>query len=441
MKHVEQIKSVILLILVLLSIVLTFAIWTYTPSLQVIKETQVDQLMVGKKKNLHEVIKPYRILVREQDEWKGTIGSETIDYFMEIMGNWKASELSLIQNNMSNKKINDFLRENNRMTLFFPEEVPIKVFHSIVPLSQDELPEMGFNRLVVDWSKVNANKMLTLYFWSESHHTLFSAEVKMTEDYFQTTVLQSLKSLVSYKEIERPNQLSLYVPTDEINLVQYTYYVDEIQPEMFKDILFYDPTIVRKNVENQDLVKYTDGMTLMTVDIKNRYLNYVNPASESMAELPTSRLLSDSFEFVNDHGGFTGDYRLISINEQKHMIEYQLYKQGFPIFSADTTTRIITTWGENQLFRYKRPYFLLDLDINSEQNQRKLATGLEVAEFIKKTNQLPLNDVDDLVLGYYLKQNDNNLLFTLEPSWFAVSQGSWIRLAPEESGGGNRGLE
>lgn len=441
MKYIEHIKSIILLFLVLLSIVLTFSIWTYTPNLQVIEETQVDQLVVGKQKKFQEIIKPYRILVREQDEWKGTIGSGAINDLMEIMVNWKGSALTYVQSNFSNDKMNDFLRANNRITLFFSVEVPIKVFHSIVPLTQDDLPEISFNRLVIDWSKVTTNNAVTLYFLSESHRNIYSTEVKMSEDYFQSTVLQALEGLAFYKEIERPNAPSLYVPAEEVKLVQYTYYIDEIHPDTFRDILFYDSTIVRKNVENQDSLKYTDGMTLMTVDVKYRYLNYVNPSTESIVELPPSRLLLDSFEFVNEHGGFTGDYRLISVNEQKHIIEYQLYKQGLPVVSTDTTTRITTTWGENQIFRYKRPYFLLDLDINSEKFERKLSSGLEVIEFIEKRKQLELNEVDDIILGYYLKQNDNNLLFTLEPSWFAVSQGSWIRITPDVLGGGNSGLE
>ncbi|MED3763601.1 YycH family regulatory protein [Ureibacillus terrenus] len=441
MKYIEQIKSFLLLFLVLLSIALTFAIWTYTPSLQVIEESPVDQLMVGKKKDLQEVIKPYRILVRNHDDWEGTIGTEAINHLMEMMTGWNGSNLYLVQNNMSDKKINDFLRTNQRITLFFADEVPIKVFHSIIRFSQDELPETGFNKLVLDWSKVSADKTLIVYLLSDSHRTLYSTEIKMSGDYFQETVLKALQGLVAYKEIERPENLSLYVPADEMELVQYTYYIDEIEPDMFRDILFYDPNIVRKNIENQETAKYTDGMTLMTVDVKYRYLNYVNPSSESMVEIPASQLLQDSFEFVNEHGGFTGDYRLISINEAKHIVEYQLFKQGFPVLGTDTATRITTTWGENQLFRYKRPYFLLDLDINSEKFNRKVASGLQVVDFIQKTKQLELSEVDDLILGYYIKQNDNDLLYSLEPSWFALSQGSWIRITPEAIGGGNNGLE
>lgn len=440
MKYIEHIKSIILLFLVILSIILTFLIWTYTPNLQIIEETQVDQMMVGKQKNLHEVIKPYRILVRENGEWTGTVGSRAINEISEQMISWKGSDLVYIQNNMTDQKINEFLRMDNSMTLFYSEEIPLKVFHSIIPLTEDELPEVTFDRLVINWSNINTNS-ITMYFLSETNRTLYSTEVRTNENYFSSTILQSLNNLNSYEEIERANQLSLYVPSERMELTQFTYYIDEIQPDTFRDILFSDPAIARKNVESQDSLKYTDGMTLMTVDIKHRNLNYVNPSSESIIALPASRLLIDSFEFINDHGGFTGDYRLISMNVSKHITEYQLYKQGFPVFSAVTSTRISITWGENQLFRYKRPYYLLDMDITSEKVRREVATGIEVIEFIEKTDKLQLKDIDDIILGYHLKQNDNNLLFTLEPSWFAVSQGSWIRLTPEVLGGANNGLE
>lgn len=441
MRYIEHIKSIALLFLVTLSLVLTFLIWTHTPKLQIIEEKQVERVMVGKQKDLQYVIKPYRILVRDQNEWSGTVGSAVINDLTELMTSWKGTNLQFVQNNMSNQKINDFLRNNNRMTLFYPEEIPMKVFHAILPLSQDEIPELTFNRMIIDWNKLKTNHVITLYFLSEKNRTLFSTEVNMSESYFNTSILETLDRLIDYEEVKIQNLLSLYVPTEKIELIQFTYYIDEIQPDTFKDILFYDPAIVRKNVESSGSLKYTDGMTLMTVDTNLRNLNYVNPSAESLASITASRLLFESYDFINDHGGFTGDYRLISMNLQKHITEYQLYKQGYPVFSNDKSTRIITTWGENQLFRYKRPYYLLDMDISSEKSPREVATGTEVVEFIKKTKQLELEEIDDIILGYYLKQNDNNLLFTLEPSWFAVVQGSWIRITPEVLGGGNNGLE
>src|SRR5690606_19847405 len=343
MRYSEHIKSIALLFLVTLSLVLTFLIWTHTPKLQIIEEKQVERVMVGKQKDLQYVIKPYRILVRDQNEWSGTVGSAVINDLTELMTSWKGTNLQFVQNNMSNQKINDFLRNNNRMTLFYPEEIPMKVFHAILPLSQDEIPELTFNRMIIDWNKLKTNHVITLYFLSEKNRMLFSTEVNMSESYFNTSILETLDRLIDYEEVKIQNLLSLYVPTEKIVLIQFTYYIDEIQPDTFKDILFYDPAIVRKNVESSGSLKYTDGMTLMTVDTNLRNLNYVNPSAESLASITASRLLFESYDFINDHGGFTGDYRLMSMNLQKHITEYQLYKQGYPVFSNDKSTRIITT--------------------------------------------------------------------------------------------------
>lgn len=441
MKYLEHAKTITLLFLVTLSLVLTFLIWTHTPNLQIIDEPPVEQLMVGNKKDFQYVIKPYRILVRENQQWSGTVGSAVINDLSEIMTSWNGTELHFVQNNLSIEKINDFIRTNNRMTLFYPEEVPMKVFQSILPLSQDELPEFTFNRLIIDWNKIKSNHVITIYFLSEANQTLFSAEVKMSESYFNTSILEMIERLMNYEEVVIPNQPSLYVPTEKIELIQFTYYIDEIQTDTFRDILFYNSSVVRKNVESSGTLKYTDGMTLMTVDTNLRNLNYVNPSAESLSNITASRLLFESYDFINDHGGFTGDYRLISMNVPKHITEYQLYKQGYPVVSDDTSTRIITIWGENQLFRYKRPYYLLDMDISSEKTPREVTSGSDVIELIKKTKQFQLEEVDDIVLGYYLSQNENNLLFTLEPSWFAIVDGNWIRITSEERGGGNNGLE
>ena len=114
----------------------------------------------------------------------------------------------------------------------------------------------------------------------------------------------------------------------------------------------------------------------MTVDTQRKVLNYVYPAAESITPIPAAYLLRESFDFINDHGGVTADYRLTSMNIPKHVTEYQLYLQGFPVHSSMTSTRISTTWGDNSIFRYRRPYYLLDMDIKSEKTMKELTVWL-----------------------------------------------------------------
>lgn len=416
-------------------------IWNYSPHLETIEETQVNKTLIGEEKRTKDVLKPYRLLIRENDTWTGTNFSE-IDEVMGILSSWQGDELRYVQSNLTEEKINSMVDTNGRMTFFFQAEVPIGMFSSVLPFSQKELPEMTFNRLIMDWSKLEESHILQLFFVSEKNRTLYSTNVSLMKTYFDSTMSKIAKDFQAFQEIEREGAVSLYVPANALELVQYTYYIDEIPSDDFRNILFNDPSIVKKNNETADSLKYTDGMSLMTVDTKHKTINYVDPAAESIIEIPASRLLYDSFDFINDHGGINGDFRYVSMSVPKHITEYQLFLEGLPVYSNITSTRITTTWGDHDIFRYKRPYYLLAMDITSEKVTRQLPSGPDIVDLIQYSNRIQLEKVDDIVLGYYLSQNTNFLLYTLEPSWFVISEGSWKRLTPDMLlGGVGYGLE
>lgn len=430
MKHIEQIKSFVLFLLVFLSLILTFSIWNYTPDYQNIENPQGEQITVDNKKEVQEVLKPYRILSHQDGSFLGTTSSAAINNVMDAIGDLDAMELKYIQGNLSEEKINSMIHSENRMTLFFPAEIPINTFRSVLKFNHNELPESGFSYLLIDWSNLEQTN-LEISFISKEEHTLYSTDIAFDEERFEATFMKAIQKSVPYEEIVRPNEFSLYVPTNPVDLVQYTYYIDEISPETFKDILFKDANIVEENNESNT---YTDGMAMMTSDSGTKTINYVYPAAESITEMKRSELMQDSFDFVNEHGGLTGDYRYSYSNVPNHIIEYQLFLQGLPVFSSITSTRIAITWGENQVFKYKRPYYSFGV---SESSTRQLPSGLEV---IKKLQSL--QDIDDLVLGYYLTPDPSKpKVYSLEPSWFVIRNGSGSRLMTEPVGGIRYGLE
>ena len=56
MKYYEQVKSITLLLLVLLSVALTFIIWTYTPDLTPIEKSETEEVSIGVKKEIVEAL-------------------------------------------------------------------------------------------------------------------------------------------------------------------------------------------------------------------------------------------------------------------------------------------------------------------------------------------------------------------------------------------------
>ncbi|MEO4055344.1 two-component system activity regulator YycH [Solibacillus sp. CAU 1738] len=442
MKYIEHIKSVVLFLLVSLSLLLTFMAWSYQPNYKTMEDVQVEQVYIGNKKTAEQVIKPYRILFREDDVFTGSVSSTVIDSFMSMIPKMQAQDFTLINNNLSDVKINEMQRINDRMTLFFPTDVPLPAFSTILPFSDKDLPETTFNRIIVDWSRLATSSQLQFLFISTENRTSYRSYVTVFDE---TKLLRGFikpaLNFAEYVEVERPDALSLYTVSDGIELTQYTYYIDEISPNLFKNILFTDPNIVQRNIESVQYEKYDDGMSLMTVDTQSKIINYVYPAAESLSLIPASRLFEDSFDFLNEHGGITADYRFSAMNLQKHVTEYQLYLQGYPVYSNDTLTRITTTWGDDRIFRYRRPYYSLIMDIPGEKTVKELASGPEILEYIKHHTDYQLQDVKDIVVGYYLVQNQNVEWFTLVPSWFMITDAGWTHITPERLGGIEYGLE
>src|SRR5690606_25019212 len=174
----------------------------------------------------------------------------------------------------------------------------------------------------------------------------------------------------------------------------------------------------------------------------NRIINYVYPTAESIAPMSSTTLLIDSYNFVNDHGGFTMDYRLSSMNIGRHSTEYQLFVQGLPVHSNVTTTRLVTTWGENRIFRYRRPYYSIGTVFQIVQ--RELESGEQVVESLRLKNKKLFEETEEILVGYKLTQEkteEDTDVIVLEPRWFAVTNNVWTDLSPEEAGGDEVGLE
>ena len=82
-----------------------------------------------------------------------------------------------------------------------------------------------------------------------------------TAEFNELFIVQPKNYLEEYVEQTRENNLSLYVVANPFEAIQYTYYTYEIRPELFKNLLFEDPSIVQQNSRRMQLEKYTDDMS------------------------------------------------------------------------------------------------------------------------------------------------------------------------------------
>src|SRR5690606_3496227 len=176
---------------------------------------------------------------------------------------------------LSDSKMNEILRKNNRITMFYSEEIPMRVFSNLLSLNDYEIPDASFTRLIIDWSNVEKSSQLQLLFLNTEKRLLYRAYAGVPDkDYFTKKIIEPANDYSQYVEVERDALRSLYVPKDPIKSARYMYLNEEIQPDLFKRILFTELNIVQRNIESSQSERFTDGTSLMTVDSQNRIINY-----------------------------------------------------------------------------------------------------------------------------------------------------------------------
>lgn len=433
----EQVKSVILLLLIFLSLTLTFTIWTYSPTYG-INETPIVDISIAEKKKIEDVVKPYRLLYSHEEMFTGSTSKMNIETVLNSMKTWDIQTVEPLNNKASFQQINEYIKTPNRITLFYSAEVPIKTYSSILSFASHDLPNVSFNRLVIDWNDPLEDKV-TFYFINTSKQKVYTARVaNVNREGFSARTTKKAIDLPIYNEIERPGRLSLYVSKDPENTIGYTYILEEIDKEKFINALFTSPNLVRSNTLGTSQQEYTDDSALMNVDFLSKKLLYVHPASESEDASNPGELIQNSVNFINEHNGWTDDYRYSRINPATQQVSYQLYLDGIPVFSDDTWTEMTTYWGVNRIYRYTRPYFTLN---NSTNRDIQLQSGQDTYDLISTFSDISMLSVDDIAVGYYLSQDDQQLSMSLEPSWYYLLNGLWIRVSPEILGGGQFGLE
>lgn len=324
---------------------------------------------------------------------------------------------------------------------FFAADVPIEILGNILTFPDQHFPEAYFNRLIIDWNEDIPDSM-TLYFISTSQQKIYKATAAKADKLgFTERILEHAEKMQVYNEIVRNNKLSLYVSSIPENIINYTYSIKEIESDKFKDALFNNPSLVRSNPVVMGEQQFTDDSALMNVNFTFKSLNYVHPASENENPGNPVDLIQNSLNFVNEHNGWTDDYRYSRMNTATRQINYQLYFDGLPVFSKDTLTEISQYWGIDRVYRYYRPFYTLDVPIPWETREVQLVSGQSIYDFLSTATDINVSSIDDVVIGYYLSRDDGQSLFNLEPSWYYLESGSWVRVSPELLGGAKFGLE
>jgi regulatory protein YycH of two-component signal transduction system YycFG len=431
----ETIKSIILILLVAMSIFLTWNIWTYQPRYDTIDSADAYDISISEKKEPKSLIKPYKFFYHEGDKVWGTTNEIEINTLLNEMMKWNIFELNNITNSVSGKDLDEIVHGDRQLEIIFPDIVPFQEYSSVLNFEDKNLPANSFNRIIVDTSD-NNDDANTVYFvtYGEEGKSVF--EARIDSDYLPSLKKEVIREIpynyASYFTSKFTNKI-LHLPVEKPEKISYQYYTKEFSTEDFKLALFSDPTSVKKEYFNNG-IEFTDWTSIMRVDTENNTLEYVNPAEEPIGTSNLNHLVERSIEYVNDHGGWTDNYQFFNVSTSENKIKYRLFLQGLPVFNDQNMSVITQVWGKEGINRYERPYFSLNLSIPSYIKKVKLSSGSELLTILERAENAGMLErqyIEDVAIGYRAEKESNwsqLKIIALEPSWYYKLSGSWIRL-------------
>lgn len=438
LKYVETVKSIMLFLLVALSIILTFSIWTYSPRYETIEQFPPVDISIGDKKKIDEIIKPYKMVFNFENDLKGTTDSDKIDRIMGEITDWRITEITPVDNNFTSEDISTLLRKPNRFTVFFQSEIPLSVYDSVLTIEAPTL-EISFNQIVVEWSPDNT--AMTFYFVSKLNKKLYSAKVK-AENYqsLNNSILTIGRELQEYREVKPESSSYLVVSAEPVETIKYTFLEDEVPINRFRDALFSDANAVRNSQVGIHHEELADDHAMMNVDTEKKILKYVSPNAVSKELAIPSELLTNTINFVNEHGGWTDEFRFTYMDPKTRLVRFRLFLNGLPVYTdSSSSAEILPMWGKDRIYSYARPYYRLNSSNPAKTEVELLPPGTDIAEMLGKSDILDFDAVEEITPGYFMKYIPG--LFIMEPAWFYLINGNWSRFSPESLGGELIGLE
>ncbi|MBI0578256.1 hypothetical protein IEC97_12870 [Neobacillus cucumis] len=437
----ENIKSVILSLLVLISIVLTWNLWTYQPNYETMKNTNtVAEVSLSEKQEVQKILRPDQILYHIGGHHYGTSNTDELEEIIKQLGQWTFLNVENYTEKAGN--INNLVHGNGKAEIIFPGEIPISLYRSVLNFEERKIPSFNFDRIVINVE--NSSKDFgTVYFVSSEHQQVFISHISSALlKGFQKDFYKKAVNLPRYFAYKPTAKRTIFLPESETEMMEYRYLPITLDSNEFKEALFSDPSFVQKSMLPHG-EEYTNDSSKMNVYYDSNMLVYVNPTVDSEYTSNSYDLVKKSIDFVNEHGGWTDPYRYVSKDDYEQSVVFRLYSMdGYPVHNDQGASEIKEVWGKNEIMKYIRPNISLDLPLRSETKKMILPSGREALKFLEDRKNFNPDLLKKIELGYRMERDSKeNKIILLEPAWFYQYDDTWVQITMEDQGGFKHGLE
>ncbi|HDR4449569.1 TPA: hypothetical protein QCQ08_002204 [Bacillus cereus] len=417
----ENFKTIVLINLVVISLFLTFNLWTYVPdstSMQNAKFVQGNEGMNQTK--ISDVVRPTSIIVHKDKNHYGSRREADIESIykpLEVGELHDFKEISITKGDFLS-----YVHGEGKVELVFPTDIPFDAVKSMFNMKEKSTDKpKHFNRILLDPSR-SKDQEIKINFVSDGDNFKIY-EAKLSGVYLKDIVNAQNQFIVSakpYFDYQLNDMKKLFLPDGTTELNNITYISSNLAVDTFKNALFSDPRYLSPITE-MSKETFTDGIRSMEIENDRHMLKYKNSSVLTEKTIDNLMLLQKSFEFVSGHSGSLDSYRLDYMNKGETV--FRLNEDGYSVFNEDGLAELRQIWGSEEVMEYERP--LLFLNTKGIEQKVTLPSGHVVIASLENNPEIKKQVIKDIGIGYKLSLDGQ--VVRLQPIWY-------VKLVEDETG-------
>lgn len=409
----ERIKTILLVVLVVGSLLQSYIlIFRFPGSDSVVqsKDAYIRTEEMGPEEKPENLLFPDKMIIHLGED-QHTVFYPNDTFYNLVFNRLKGRTFDHFQRRMvSNIDWAKVRSENRGIELSFDSGIPVPLLQKIMQIVPDPLFEgESINKMWL-YSVEGEGKIHVMFFSTEGDVVYEAAQADLT--------VQDVDQLVDFGLNWTPYKMvdgRYYIPVKELSLLSVELPFGEYTVEQMQRSLFFDPSITRNIREKDGSEIYTDSKRSLQVDQGQKWISYTDPAAPPSGENSPGKDVLAAIDFVNQHGGWNGMYRLWKAgkSEDRTLVKFQQYYGGFPI---------LNTPG----FHYGM--MELDLQQGTVTSYERSLLYLESGTIQKRMAKLSGGETLETKLMPYIK---NNSVADLNPAYLPVlTDDDGLRLKP-----------
>ncbi len=412
----EKLKSVLLGLLVIVSLVQSYFLAYSMPSLEAKVNTNQDYVTaepLGSKEEVKNLIFPEQIILHRGEDKHTVFYPDNAPYYDLIMTLLKGRDFKGFQRSGDMVNWDQVRREDQGLELRFGRPIPFALLQNVFKIDTDFLFFGDSIDRIWIYVRKDSEEVRAFFFSADGRNVYESQRADLT--------VRDVSTNVGFGEFWTPYRTTdgrLYVPDEPYDkAVSMQVEISRYTTEQMQRSLFFDPSVTRVIPESADgNLIYTDWKRSLKVSEDGGWINFTDLVAPTEGQTDPVGNVTGAVRFINQHGGWNGQYNLTQGSEpdSDNDVRFQQYYNKVPVLPVPGLTfgYMQLKMQQGTVTSYERSLILMD-SLPANRKSRVLPGGDELRKLIGE------GDFDSRVeslLPAYRPTLEEDVI-TLNPVW------------------------